>query len=46
MLAHASEQVATLQNVPRKLGVVRSGWKRGNRMPCGVHIRTAPLEDE
>jgi hypothetical protein len=46
MLAHASEQVATLQNMPRKLGAVRLGWKRGSHMPCGIHICTALLEDE
>jgi hypothetical protein len=46
MLARASEQVATLQNIPRKVGAVRSGWKRGNCMPCGIHVRTVPLEDE
>jgi hypothetical protein len=46
MLTHASEQVATLQNVPRKLGAVRLGWKRGSRMPCGIHVHTTPLEDK
>jgi hypothetical protein len=46
MLACASKQVATLQNIPRKVGTVRSGWKRGSCMPRGVHVRTAPLEDE
>jgi hypothetical protein len=46
MLARASERVTTLQNVPRKLGAVHSGWKRGSHMPCGIHVRTAPLEDE
>jgi hypothetical protein len=45
-LTHASECIATLQNIPRKLRAVRLGWKRGNHMPCGIHIRTAPLEDE
>jgi hypothetical protein len=46
VLACASERVAMLQNVPRKLGVVRSGWKRGSRMPRSIHVCTAPLEDE
>jgi hypothetical protein len=46
MLARAAERVTTLQNVPRKMGAVRSGWKSTTRMPRGVHIRTAPLEDE
>jgi hypothetical protein len=46
MLACTSEQVAMLQNVPRKVGAVHLGWKRGSRMPCSIHVRTAPLEDE
>ena len=46
MLAHSSEQVTTLQNIPRKVGAVCSGWKRGSRMPCGIHVCTTPLEDE
>jgi hypothetical protein len=46
MLACASEQMATLQNVPRKLGAVCLGWKRGSHIPCSIHIHTAPLEDE
>jgi hypothetical protein len=46
MLACASEWVATLQNIPRKVGAVRLGWKRGSRMPHSIHVRTAPLEDE
>jgi hypothetical protein len=46
MLACASKQVATLQNILRKVGTVRSGWKRGSRMPCGIHVHTAPLEEE
>jgi hypothetical protein len=46
MLACAFERVATLQNILRKLRVVCSGWKRGSRMLCGVHVHTAPLEDE
>jgi hypothetical protein len=46
MLTCASEQVTTLQNIPRKAGAVHSGWKRGSCMPHGIHIRTAPLEDE
>jgi hypothetical protein len=46
MLARASEQVATLQNVLRKLGAVRSGWKRGSRMLHGIHIHTVLLEDK
>jgi hypothetical protein len=45
-LTCASECITTLQNIPRKLKAVRSGWKRGNRMPRGNHIHTAPLEDE
>jgi hypothetical protein len=46
MLAWAAERVTTLQNVLRKLGVLRSGWKKTTRMPQGIHVRTAPLEDE
>jgi hypothetical protein len=46
MLARASERVATLQNIPRKVEVVHLGWKRGGCMPCGIHVRTTPLEDE
>jgi hypothetical protein len=46
MLARAMERVTTLQNVPRKIGALRSGWKKTSRMPQGVHIRTVPLEDE
>ena len=46
MLAHASEQVATLQNMPRKYGAVCSGWKRGSHMPHGIHVCTALLKDE
>jgi hypothetical protein len=46
MLARASKWVATLQDIPRKAGAVHSGWKRGNHMPCGIHVHTAPLEDE
>jgi hypothetical protein len=46
MLARAAERLATLQNVPRKIGALCSGWKKTSRMPWGVHVRTAPLEDE
>jgi hypothetical protein len=46
MLARAAEWVATLQNILRKLGAVHSGWKKTGRMPWGIHICTAPLEDE
>jgi hypothetical protein len=46
MLACASKRVATLQNIPRKVGAVCLGWKRGSRMPHGIHVCTAPLEDE
>jgi hypothetical protein len=46
MLTHAAEWVATLQNVPRKLGAVRSGWKRGSHASHGLHIHTMLLEDE
>ena len=46
MLARASEQVATLQNIPRKVGAVCLGWKRGSCMPCSIHVCTTPLEDE
>jgi hypothetical protein len=46
MLARAAERVTALQNVPRKIGAIRSGWKRSSRTPRGIHIRTAPLEDE
>jgi hypothetical protein len=45
MLARATERVTTLQNVPRKMGALRSGWKKTTRMPR-IHVRTAPLEDE
>jgi hypothetical protein len=46
MLARASEQVAMLQNIPRKVGVIRLGWKRGSHMPRSIHVRTVPLEDK
>jgi hypothetical protein len=46
MLAWAAEQVTTLQNVPRKIGALRSGWKKTNRMPWGIQVHTAPLEDK
>jgi hypothetical protein len=46
MLVRAAERVTTLQNVLRKMGALRSGWKKTTRMPWGVHICTAPLEDE
>jgi hypothetical protein len=45
-LAHAAERLATLQNVPRKIGALRSGWKKTSRMPQGIQVRTTPLEDE
>jgi hypothetical protein len=45
-LAWAAERVATLQNIPRKIGALCSGWKKTTRMPQGIHVRTAPLEDE
>jgi hypothetical protein len=45
-LAQAAERVAVLENVPRKIGALRSGWKKTSRMPRGIHVRTAPLEDE
>jgi hypothetical protein len=46
MFACTSEQVTTLQNMTRKIGVVHSGWKRGSHALHGIHVRTAPLEDE
>jgi hypothetical protein len=46
MLAQAAERVTTLQNVPRKLGALRSGWKRSSCMLQGIHVRTVPLEDK
>jgi hypothetical protein len=46
MLAHAAEWVATLQNMPQKLGPVRSGWRRGSCAMHQVHICTPPLDDE
>jgi hypothetical protein len=46
MLVCATERVTTLQNVPRKIRALRSGWKRSTHMPRGIHVRTAPLEDE
>jgi hypothetical protein len=45
-LARTAERLATLENVPRKIGALRLGWKKTSRMPRGIHIRTAPLEDE
>jgi hypothetical protein len=45
-LARAAERLATLQNVPRKIGALRSGWKKTSRMPQGIQVRTTPLEDE
>jgi hypothetical protein len=46
MLARAAERLATLQNVPRKIGALRSGWKKSARMPQGIQVCTAPLESE
>jgi hypothetical protein len=46
MLARATERVTTLQNVPRKIEALRSGWKKTTHMPRGIHVRTALLEDE
>jgi hypothetical protein len=46
MLARASERVATLQKIPRKMGAVCSGWTKGSCTACGIHVRTTPLEDE
>jgi hypothetical protein len=46
MLTRASERVAMLQNLPRKVGAIRSGWKRNSRMPHGIHVCTVLLEDE
>jgi hypothetical protein len=46
MLARAAERVAVLENVPRKIGALRSGWKKTSCMPRGIHVCTAPLEDE
>jgi hypothetical protein len=46
MLARAAERLTTLQNVPRKIGALCSGWKKTTRMPQGIHVCTAPLEDE
>jgi hypothetical protein len=45
-LARAAERLATLQNVPRKIGALCSGWKRTARMPRGIQVRTTPLEEE
>jgi hypothetical protein len=45
-LARAAERLATLEGVPRKVGALRSGWKKNARMPRGIQVRTAPLEDE
>jgi hypothetical protein len=33
MLARAAERVTTLQNIPRKIGALRSGWKKTTCMP-------------
>jgi hypothetical protein len=46
MLARAVERVATLQNVPRKIRALHLGWKKSSRMPWGIHVHMAPLEDE
>jgi hypothetical protein len=46
MLTCTSKQVATLQNVLRKYGAVRLGWKRGSHTLHGIHVCTVPLEDE
>jgi hypothetical protein len=46
MLARAGERLTTLQNVPRKIGALCSGWKKTSRMPWGIQVRTTPLEDE
>jgi hypothetical protein len=46
MLARAAERLATLENVPRKVGALRLGWKKTSHMPKGIHVCTAPLEDE
>jgi hypothetical protein len=45
-LARAAERLATLENVPRKIGALQSGWKKTSCMPRGIHVRTTPLEDE
>jgi hypothetical protein len=45
-LARAAERLATLENVPRKIGGLHSGWKKTSRMPRGIQVRTTPLEDE
>jgi hypothetical protein len=45
-LARAAKRLATLQNVPRKIGALCSGWKRTARMPRGIQVRTTPLEEE
>jgi hypothetical protein len=45
-LARAAERVATLQNIPRKIGALHLGWKKTTCMPRGIHVRTMPLEDE
>jgi hypothetical protein len=46
MLAWATERVMTLQNVPRKIGALCSGWKKSTHMPRSIHVCMAPLEDE
>jgi hypothetical protein len=46
MLARTAERLATLQNVPRKIGALRSGWKKTAHMPRGIQVCTAPLESE
>jgi hypothetical protein len=46
MLVRAAERLATLENVPRKIRALRSGWKKTSHMPRGIHVCTAPLEDE
>jgi hypothetical protein len=46
MLTRAAERLTTLQNVLRKIRALCSGWKKTSRMPRGIQVRTAPLEDE
>jgi hypothetical protein len=46
MLAQAAERVTTLQNIPRRIRALHLGWKKTTRMPRGIHVCTAPLEDE
>jgi hypothetical protein len=46
MLSQAADRVPTLQNIPCKLGTVCSGWRRGSRGTCSVHIHMPQMDKE